>query len=332
MRSRRQGFTLIELLVVIAIIAVLIGLLLPAVQKVREAANRMTCSNNLKQLGLAAQNYLGSMGNLPAGWQLPIPGPTTGNVWSNPTYCASQVKMDPPYPGEARFTNMLVELMPFIEQDNLVKQWNFQNFTANLGPTGSIASQVVKPFLCPTSPLAGQPQATVSGNVYGLNSYAGIAGIHSFRAYNGSAQQISNDGVFYINSRIRIADIIDGTSNTFIFGERFHLDSEFDRMYTNYPIKGWSGWAWVDQPNSIGDYLVGASQPINWKVPASATGANSSSNLWVQQRLSTIGSGHTGGANVGLADGSVRYVRESMDLAALRSLVTRAGGEVVTPD
>jgi prepilin-type N-terminal cleavage/methylation domain-containing protein/prepilin-type processing-associated H-X9-DG protein len=334
MRARpiRHGFTLIELLVVIAIIAVLIGLLVPAVQKVREAANRMSCTNNLKQLGLAAQNYQTSNGFFPVGWQLPVPGPTTGNVWSNWTYANSQVNAAPPPAGNPRYTNLMVELMSYIEQDNLVKKWDYNNVSNNVGPAGSIASQVVKSFLCPSSILAGSPTATVSGNLYGLNTYGGIAGIKSFRAFKTSTHVISNDGIFYINSQHRIAEIIDGTSNTAMFGERHYIDANFDRMYTNFPIKGWSGWAWCDQPNAIGDFLVGAIRPINWQIPATATGANSSSNQWVQERLSTMGSAHSGGANVGLADGSVRFLRDSMVLTSLQALVTRAGGETVAID
>jgi prepilin-type processing-associated H-X9-DG protein len=117
-----------------------------------------------------------------------------------------------------------------------------------------------------------------------------------------------------------------------MFGERYHRDPNFDRMYTNFPIIGWSGWAWCDQGNAIGDFLVGAAQPINWKIPDSATGPNSSANPWVQQRLSTMGSGHPSGANVALADGSVRFVRDSVPLAILQAFCTRAAGEVANLD
>lgn len=315
------GFTLIELLVVIAIIAILIGLLLPAVQKVREAAARTTCSNNLKQLGLATLNYEGTYGYFPVGWQHPTPALTQTGVIQ-----------DPPFPGPPRFTNLYVELLPYFEQDNLQKMWDYQNINNNRGPDGSISSQVIKILLCPSSPLASNPKATVSGNVYGLNSYAGVAGIYSFRAYQGSAQQMDKTGIFYINSRIRISGITDGTSNTFMWGERYHRDKNFDRMYTNYPIIGWAGWAWCDQANAVGDYLVGAAQPINWQIPDSATGPNSSANVWVQQRLSTMGSGHSGGANVCLADGSVRFVRDTTPLVILQAYCTRAGGEVAILD
>jgi prepilin-type N-terminal cleavage/methylation domain-containing protein/prepilin-type processing-associated H-X9-DG protein len=325
--KKRSGFTLIELLVVIAIIAILIGLLLPAVQKVREAAARMQCSNNLKQLGLATHNYEGTFGYFPVGWQCPTP---TGSA-STASYLAG-LSAAPALPGPPRFTNLFVELLPYFEQDNLQKRWDYNVVANNLGPNGSTSSQVIKILLCPSSPLASQPQATVSGNVYGLNSYGGVAGIYSFRAFLSSAFRISNDGIFYINSRTKLADISDGTSNTCMWGERYHKDANFDRMYTNFPIIGRSGWAWCDQANAIGDYLVGAARPINWLIPNDATGPNSSSNPWVQERISTMGSGHTGGANVCLADGSVRFLRDSTDIIILRAACTRAGGEVAPLD
>jgi len=324
----RKGFTLIELLVVIAIIAVLVGLLVPAVQKVREAANRMSCSNNMRQLGIACHNFESSSRYFPTGWQAPTP---TG-AWASASLVASDLAAAPTLSATPRYTNLLIELMPNVEQDNLVKKWDFIDFSNNLaGGTSSISAQVVKIFLCPSSVLASSPQAQVSGNFYGLNSYGGVAGVYSFRAYKKTSKYImSNDGIFYINSRTRIGDILDGTSNTALFGERDHFDPNFDRMYTTFPLKGWSGWAWCDQPNAVGDYLVGAAQPINWQIPDTATGPSSSANEWVQQRLSTMGSRHSGGANVTLADGSTRFVSSGMSLTALRFLCTRAGGEVNT--
>jgi len=323
----RKGFTLIELLVVIAIIAVLVGLLVPAVQKVREAANRMSCSNNMRQLGIACHNFESSNQYFPTGWQAPTP---TGS-WASATLVASDLAAGPTLPGAPRFTNLMVEVMPYIEQDNLVKKWDFNNIANNVaGGANSISAQVVKIFLCPSSILAGSPVAVVSGNSYGLNSYGGVAGVYSFRAYKKTSKYfMSNDGIFYINSRTRIGDISDGTSNTAMFGERDHFDPNFDRMYTSFPLKGWSGWAWCDQPNTVGDYLVGAAQPINWQIPDTATGPSSSSNEWVQLRLSTMGSRHSGGANVTLSDGSTRFVSNGMSLNALRALCTRAGGEVI---
>jgi prepilin-type N-terminal cleavage/methylation domain-containing protein/prepilin-type processing-associated H-X9-DG protein len=339
LRSRRSAFTLIELLVVIAIIAILIGLLLPAVQKVREAAARMTCSNHLHQMSLAAHNYENANGYFPAGWQNPTPAGTNAGV-----------VQDPPLNEAPRFTNVMVELLPYIEQDNLQKTWNYTNNALNLrnstNPNGP-AGQVVKIFLCPSSILASQPTAVVSGNTYGLNSYGAVAGRISFSARNSPTPNqlpapapidysktiaATLDGIFYTNSRVRMTGISDGTSNTFLFGERQHRDPNFDRMYTNFPIIGWSGWAWCDQANAVGDYLVGACRPINWMIPNDATGPNSSANTWVRQKLSSMSSAHSGGANVAMADGSVRFLRDSTTMPVLWAAATRASGEVVNLD
>jgi prepilin-type N-terminal cleavage/methylation domain-containing protein/prepilin-type processing-associated H-X9-DG protein len=348
-RNRRSAFTLIELLVVIAIIAILIGLLLPAVQKVREAAARIQCSNNLKQLALAAHNYHDANQFFAPGWQAP-----------NPIYTpTTPIIMGPALSGTPRITNLMVEMLPYIEQDNLQKIWNYTNNTPNLtnpsnpnGPSG----QVVKIFLCPSSIVASQPRATVSGNDYGLNSYGGMGGRISFSprtngmptvpSTNGTFPQLpapaplnynetihaTLDGIFYINSRVNIPGIADGSSNTIMFGERQHRDPVFDQMYTNFPILGWSGWAWANQENAIGDFLVGACRPINWMIPVGSTGANSSNNTWVRQKLSSMSSAHSGGANVAMADGSVRFLRDSTAQPVLWAAATRAGGEVNTLD
>src|SRR5262249_34483379 len=160
----RSGFTLVELLVVIAIIAVLIGLLLPAVQKVREAAARAQCQKNLKQIALAAHHYHDATGRFPTGARLSV------DVGGRPT----------------GGTNVWVELLPYIEQDNLYKRWDYDDNRNNIaGERNATQAQVIKILLCPSDPLPEPVSQFMEGVVpwsrgfYGLSSYGGNGGQRS---------------------------------------------------------------------------------------------------------------------------------------------------------
>jgi prepilin-type N-terminal cleavage/methylation domain-containing protein/prepilin-type processing-associated H-X9-DG protein len=186
----RRGFTLIELLVVIAIIAILIGLLLPAVQKVREAAARLRCKNNMKQIGLALHNYHDRNNALPPGY---VSGVGTSGAESGPGW------------GWATF------LLPDIEQDNVYRQINL---AAPIGST-PVRTQSLKVFLCPsdteigTFTTAGVPVTVAHAN------YVGVFGTNEIED-NPSA----GNGTFFRNSKVKFGDITDGLSNTYVVGER----------------------------------------------------------------------------------------------------------------
>lgn len=315
-RSNRSGFTLIELLVVIAIIAILIGLLLPAVQKVREAAARTTCSNNLKQIGLACHNFEGTYQFFPPGINC-IVGSGSGQLFPTNKLYGNGIVGQPPFPNQ--MGGWLAYILPFVEQGNIQKNIDLtQDQYANCNGPNSIGAQVIKLYICPSDPLT-QPQSTYTKNgvtyYFGMNSYLGNGGTRAWYVSN-----MTIDGVFYLNSRTTIGAITDGTANTFLAGERYHKDLAWANINTL------GGWSWANY--SAGqDYLGGTCVPVNYQLPAGSSPSQSQTD----DRTNAYGSGHTGGANFVFCDGSVRFLTltGTGDLPMLQALGTRNGSEVV---
>jgi len=329
-RPRRGGFTLIELLVVIAIIAILIGLLLPAVQKVREAAARMSCQNNLKQIGLACHNYEGSNGAFPPGVNVPI-GTSNGMIFpSNQLYTSGKVGQ-PPFANQ--FGSWLMYILPYVEQDNLQKGLNFYgNQYVNCNGPNSVGAQVVKIYLCPTDNLPNPAVTTYTtgGTTYyfGMNSYLGNGGTWNYYVDS----NYSTDGIFYLNSRVTLTGISDGTSNTFLAGERYHKDPVYNstNLGAGKGIDQLGGWAWSNYL-AVQDCIGSTRAPLNYLCPV---GSSPSSFAVTDPRVAAFGSGHTGGANFVYCDGSVRFMSltGNSDLPTYQALSTRSGGEVASPN
>jgi prepilin-type N-terminal cleavage/methylation domain-containing protein/prepilin-type processing-associated H-X9-DG protein len=309
----RSGFTLIELLVVIAIIGVLIGLLLPAVQKVREAANRITCQNNLKQLAVAAHGYHDARGTFP-------PGLHMGVNMGGGRY--------------AEGTCWMVELLPYIELDNLYRKWDYNDFRNNVaGGTNSTTGQIIRIDRCPSDPVNLQsyfnsviPEAR---GYYGLGTYGGNAG----RRSNPTAE-LSRDGLFSLDTTVRLADVTDGSSNTLLFGERAHRDPEYDRIAVVWPsanpVADMGAWAQVVASQNGGTLpalTLSSAVPINYQVPPETSVGD---GAVADDRMCAFGSLHPGGANFALVDGSVRFVSDQTPVDILQALSTRAGGEAVS--
>jgi prepilin-type N-terminal cleavage/methylation domain-containing protein/prepilin-type processing-associated H-X9-DG protein len=301
-RNRRPGFTLIELLVVIAIIGVLIALLLPAVQKVRESANRMSCSNNLKQIALALHNYHDASGSFPPG-AVPERAPWT------------------------------VYILPFIEQDNLYRQYDFHS--ANNGPTNAfVRTQLVKTYICPsdvTGPFVPiKPDSGYDPIVeYMPGTYRAMAGraIPSTNKWFDSQITGESDGpkqyrgvlhVVDVNGldTERVADIMDGTSTTLMVGEYATRSHTNRRTFWAYSWNQYTMSAGVPETRALlNDYDacinaggIGADQPCK--------------RAWA--------SFHSGLVNFAFCDGSVRSVSLNVDLNLLTGMATIAGGEVIT--
>jgi prepilin-type N-terminal cleavage/methylation domain-containing protein/prepilin-type processing-associated H-X9-DG protein len=305
--ARRPGFTLIELLVVIAIISILIGLLLPAVQKVREAAARMACTNNLKQIGLACHNYHDANSALPPGYR------------ATAFYADGATDTSPGW-GWAAY------LLPYVEQDNLYRQIDFTQPVQN----SPAARTLVKVYLCPSdlTPAA----AFAVPDAFGVP--VAQAAPCSYAACVGGDESDTTGpaglGVFYRNSRTRFTDITDGTSTTILVGERAWANAE----------GVWAGAV----PNGV--CLRGRSNPNPGSAAASMPAAtlvlghshlnNATSDT--DSGLDDFSSRHPGGSNFLFGDGSVRFVRSipadtltgyTPDGLIFQAMGTRANGEAI---
>ncbi|QVL34940.1 DUF1559 domain-containing protein [Telmatocola sphagniphila] len=343
---RRRAFSLVELLVVIAIIAILIALLLPAVQKVREAAGRISCTNNLKQFGLALQNYHDAVGSFPPGM----------------TVNGSSVAETGTFSG-------LVPLLPYLEQDNWARIWD-PTKTWYQSPNFDIVPIQIKVFYCPSNrtsgvidtsflvPFAGRPLPNVASADYLLCKGANAA-LCQYTQVPWTAR-----GVFDVNTSTRLTDITDGTSNTFAMGEgaggnpkygirRWYPDTTpaqglFPGQSSNIDQSWSSGPMATVTLNTIG-YLGGAclgvtaerggnsdpwNEPMNNPLVLPALSfhngcINSGTAPGTYDIISGFRSVHPNGCNFLFCDGSVRFMVQTINPDTYRALSTMAAGEVI---
>lgn len=309
-KLKRNGFTLVELLVVIAIIGILIGMLLPAVQQVREAARRTQCANNLRQLGLACMNFESAYQYFPPGLNTPI-DQGSGSWFAS---SASSIGVTPPAI-DGKFGSWMVWIMPFMEQNNIFDLLNLneREYVNALGPD-SVAANVVPTFLCPSD----IPEQTTQYQDYyfGANSYFGCAGLQTWYIYD-----ISFDGILHCNSRTSFGMISDGSSNTLLAGERFSKDPEWESF------KDYRGWAW-SSALSARDCLSGVLEPVNYRLPEGS--GPSPSFALTDKKFNSFSSAHPGGANFVMGDGSVQFLTltGTGDLLLLQNLAIRNDGNV----
>ncbi len=303
----RRGFTLIELLVVIAIIAVLIGLLLPAVQAAREAARRAQCVNNLKQLGIATHNYMDIHGIFPS------------QVGGVPTWFLQS---------DYR-TSWMVQILPMMEQTNLFNAYNFvADRAAYSYANTTVMATPLATFNCPSyaGPMLQQGQSDWNGFAGTIGAemklwwiagtcYKGNLGDNqTTSAFPGSANgygdlrngQPTATGIFWrAQMVVPIAAVTDGTSNTLLTGEALPNTCNWN--------------AWSESNSSVAT----TSLPINQKVNKSRSNPGFCYGFRSQ---------HPGGMNVGFCDGSVRFLKETINRPVYMAISTRAGGEVVSAD
>jgi prepilin-type N-terminal cleavage/methylation domain-containing protein len=333
------AFTLVELLVVIAIIGILVALLLPAIQAAREAARRIQCLGNLKQIALASHNFFASKKTFPLGMEM-MPGLT----YTKATF--------------------FVRLLPYLEENAVASAWDMktpQNNVTN-DPSTSRAATQIPVLICPSDQFQSKVfqltggaspfgSATTSGAVpgyYSVCSYGGNYGVGSYFVKNPQVSVIPN-GIYFVtgpDSSLNftppppsglvanhqnlspVKQVIDGTSNTLMLGEKYHVDDFFDTWTGNnsglkmYQV---SAWGWSGGMKGAACVFGSSAVAINFKTIDYST----TPNIFAAQdrRYNAWGSGHPGGACFAYADGSATFISDGIDPATLTAISTRDGGE-----
>jgi prepilin-type N-terminal cleavage/methylation domain-containing protein/prepilin-type processing-associated H-X9-DG protein len=356
----RRAFTLIELLVVIAIIAVLIGLLIPAVQKVREAAQRMSCQNKMKQLALACHSYHDANLSLPPGFTATTAQPTfLLHIYGGPGTNDGRPKPGPSWS---------VLILPYIEDSNLYASFNLAGgFTGEqsdvakyptyfLGNNATLLFQPNSNFQCPsdansTSNVPNSNYLAVMGGASGRptitpgqncpNSSGTDSGCMSYQQSQfvnsaSGGKTWYNNGVIYINSATRFTDIVDGTTNTFMLGETWYMEVPAGSSGTVSAtwagtLYGSGGTAGNGGCCTAPVMMAAANDPINNALnvieaggipynPGVPGGADSATPM------RGFGSRHAGGCNFAMCDGSIHFLSQTIDVNVYRQLATRADG------
>ena len=314
----RRGFTLIELLVVIAIISILIGLLLPAVQKIREAANRLKCTNNLKQIGLALHNHESQYGYFPAyGFDF-----------------ASSPNPSNPFGPQTQGHSAIMLLLPFVEQENVVRLArpdlsviDPQNLPPLYG-TSIAGSANIKILQCPSAPVRtsdygpyfvsiGAPD--LGPMILGVTDYAPLQGLSNwFQANCAPASPVGDSGLLgRLSSRPRFEDMSDGSSNTIIFTE----DAGRQTNYIRGQARGVTllNAAWADYNTKIRVHGFSSDGTVEG-------GGCNCMNMNNDEEMYAF---HTSGANALRGDGSVTFLKQTILPSVLGALISAAGGEIV---